>query len=143
MLNSGWYSARTVLTGIRDTLQHQEKNGLRFPAHDNLINSVLSPVSIIPDIGLILSCLIINISIMENINNFSAEQLQKCPYHQMLNGKDNDRPIQNENTGGWGGIDPNDEDGTSPKRNEIQETTTQGVQEAPAVQLLTADHKTY
>ncbi|QSW88432.1 hypothetical protein J0383_19525 [Flavobacterium endoglycinae] len=79
---------------------------------------MLSPVSIIPDIGLILSCLIINISIMENINNFSEEQLQKCPYHQMLNGKDNDRPIQNENTGGWGGIDPNDEDGTSPKRNE-------------------------
>ncbi|KAF2334597.1 hypothetical protein [Flavobacterium nitrogenifigens] len=55
---------------------------------------------------------------MENRNNFSAEELQKCPYHQMLSAQENEGENQNENTGDWGDIDESDQDGTSPKRNE-------------------------
>lgn len=58
---------------------------------------------------------------MENIDNFSAEELQNCPYHQMLKAQaseDAERGDQHENIGDWGDIDDNDEDQNSPQRDE-------------------------
>ena len=54
---------------------------------------------------------------MENTHNFSAEELQKCPYHQMLNAQDNNNS-EEENNGDWDGIDQSNEAGTDPNRNE-------------------------
>ena len=46
---------------------------------------------------------------MENVNNFNAEDLQKCPYHsQQLNTQNNDDPRENANTGDWDDIDDDD-----------------------------------
>jgi hypothetical protein len=57
--------------------------------------------------------------IMENLNNYSAEELQKCPYHsQAVNADKNDEPRENANTGDWGDFDEDDEAGTDPDRNE-------------------------
>ncbi len=58
---------------------------------------------------------------MENTHNYSAEELNKCPYHQMLKAQNNNNnDSQEENTGGWGGVDQNDEAGTDPDLNEKQ-----------------------
>ena len=54
---------------------------------------------------------------MENTNNFPAEELQKCPYHQMLAAQGNNSPDK-ENTGDWADLDQTDEEGTNPDRNE-------------------------
>ena len=54
---------------------------------------------------------------MENTSNFSAEDLQKCPYHsQLLNMQGNND--SKENTGDWDDLDSNDDAGTDPDRNE-------------------------
>lgn len=56
---------------------------------------------------------------MENTNNFTAEDLKKCPYHsQQFNLQSNDEPGQNVNTGDWGDLDDTDEAGTDPDSNE-------------------------
>lgn len=55
---------------------------------------------------------------MENKHNFSEQELQNCPYHQMLKAKQHNTAPQNQNTGDWGDIDENDEAGTDPNRNE-------------------------
>ncbi|MDP5200302.1 hypothetical protein [Flavobacterium sp. DG2-3] len=56
---------------------------------------------------------------MENTHNFSPEELQNCPYHQMLAAQDNkNKDARRENTGDWGDIDETDEAGTDPDRNE-------------------------
>jgi hypothetical protein len=84
--------------------------------HVNLITSENIPVSRVRLICITLKYLISNTNIMENINDFSAEELQKCPYHQMLSaqgGKDD----PNENTGDWGDIE-DDQEGSNSQRNE-------------------------
>jgi hypothetical protein len=59
----------------------------------------------------------LNKTVMENINNYSSEELQKCPYHnQQLSPQNSDDP--NENTGDWGDLDEDDEAGTDPDRHE-------------------------
>ncbi|MBE8726407.1 hypothetical protein [Flavobacterium hungaricum] len=61
---------------------------------------------------------------MEKIPNFS-EDLQKCPYHQMLHAQDHDENNADhghQNTGDWGEIDEQDEAGTDPNRNQKTET---------------------
>ncbi|MBS7231517.1 hypothetical protein KHA90_10830 [Flavobacterium psychroterrae] len=56
---------------------------------------------------------------MENSNNYTAEDLQKCPYHnQQLSAQNNDNDRENANTGDWGDFDEDDEAGTDPDRNE-------------------------
>lgn len=55
---------------------------------------------------------------MENTHNFSPEELQKCPYHQMLNAQNNTEKTKHENTGDWGEIDETDQTGNDPNRNE-------------------------
>ncbi|TPG33907.1 hypothetical protein [Flavobacterium pectinovorum] len=56
---------------------------------------------------------------MENSNNYSAEELQKCPYHSQENNSDkNNEPQEKPNTGDWGDIDEDDEAGTDPNRYE-------------------------
>lgn len=54
---------------------------------------------------------------MENMHNFSAEELKNCPYHQMLAAQDNTDKEENENTGDWGDIE-DDGEGTNPDRYE-------------------------
>lgn len=55
---------------------------------------------------------------MENVNQYSAEELQKCPYHNAKAAANNDEPSQNPNTGDWGDLDDEDEAGTDPDRYE-------------------------
>lgn len=55
---------------------------------------------------------------MENIHNFSEQELQQCPYHQMLKAQQQNTAPENQNTGDWGDIDEKDEAGTDPDRNE-------------------------
>lgn len=60
---------------------------------------------------------------MENTHNLSEQELQNCPYHQMLqaqnnNNDNNSDKTENQNTGDWGDIDETDEAGTDPNRNE-------------------------
>ena len=46
---------------------------------------------------------------MEKVNNTTAEELQKCPYHsQRLNAQNNDDPRERANSGDWD--DTNDHD---------------------------------
>ena len=54
---------------------------------------------------------------METTKNTKSEDLQKCPYHAMLNSQGNDKnPEEHVNTGDW--EDGRDEDGTDPNRYE-------------------------
>ncbi|OIV40595.1 hypothetical protein [Flavobacterium johnsoniae] len=53
---------------------------------------------------------------MENSNQYTAEELQKCPYHNHQAAAGHDDP--SENTGDWGDLDENDEAGTDPDRHE-------------------------
>lgn len=56
---------------------------------------------------------------MENLNNYTVEELQKCPYHnEQLSAMKSDDPRENANTGDWGDLDDDDEAGTDPDRNE-------------------------
>jgi hypothetical protein len=52
---------------------------------------------------------------MEN-SNYTAEELQKCPYHSQLYSADSNDERENANTGDWD--DERNEDGKSPDRNE-------------------------
>ncbi len=64
---------------------------------------------------------------MENINNFSTEDLQKYPYHnQQLSNQDDKDPRENANTGDWGDINENDEAGTDPHRYDQGENNNSG-----------------
>jgi hypothetical protein len=55
---------------------------------------------------------------MENSNQYTAEELQKCPYHNPQNATaSNDDPRENANTGDWGDMEE-DEAGTDPDRHE-------------------------
>ena len=45
---------------------------------------------------------------MKNTYNFSEEEMQNCPYHQMLKAQGSEGENQNENTGDWGDIEDND-----------------------------------
>ncbi|WP_162789390.1 hypothetical protein [Flavobacterium fluviale] len=49
---------------------------------------------------------------MENLPNYSREELQKCPYHQQLQASEDKNEQVHVNTGDWG-EDP-DEDDTNP-----------------------------
>lgn len=55
---------------------------------------------------------------MENSNNYTSEELQKCPFHSQQNKpENNDDPRENANTGDWD--DEGDDDaGTDPDRYE-------------------------
>lgn len=55
---------------------------------------------------------------MENLHNYSSEELQKCPYHNQLQAVSNhNSPDEDANTGDWD--DERDDDaGTDPDRNE-------------------------
>lgn len=56
---------------------------------------------------------------MENSHNYTAEELQKCPYHSQENNSDKGNESQeNANTGDWGDLDEDDEAGTDPNRHE-------------------------
>ncbi|MFQ6599803.1 hypothetical protein [Flavobacterium sp. C3NV] len=56
---------------------------------------------------------------MENSNQYTAEELQKCPYHNPQQvAASNDDPRENANTGDWGDLDEDDEAGTDPDRQE-------------------------
>lgn len=52
---------------------------------------------------------------MENTNQYTAEELQKCPFH---NTASTSKPQEHTNTGDWGDLDEEDESGTDPDRNE-------------------------
>ena len=56
---------------------------------------------------------------MENSNNYSSEELAKCPYHAQLAQEQNDDDLEEANTGDWD--DQRDEDGTDPNRYEEEE----------------------
>jgi len=64
---------------------------------------------------------------MENSNLYTAEELQKCPYHSpkqaAASNNDND-PREKPNTGDWGDID--DEAGTDPDRHEDEGNNNSG-----------------
>jgi len=53
---------------------------------------------------------------MENLHNYTEEELQKCPYHQQLRASEDKQRDQNANTGDW--EDERDQDGTDPDRYE-------------------------
>lgn len=54
---------------------------------------------------------------MENVNNYTSEELQKCPYHaQLASQADHNNPDEQANTADW--EDERDEDGTDPDRHE-------------------------
>lgn len=55
---------------------------------------------------------------MENLKEYTAEELQKCPYHNAQAAANNDDPRENANTGDWGDLDDEDEAGTNPDRHE-------------------------
>lgn len=59
---------------------------------------------------------ILNLKVMENLHNYSSEELQKCPYHQQLNASADKTSGKHINTGDWG--EERDEDGTDPNRYE-------------------------
>lgn len=65
---------------------------------------------------------------MENSNLYTAEELQKCPYHSpkqaAASNNDND-PREKPNTGDWGDID-DDEAGTDPDRHEDEGNNNSG-----------------
>jgi hypothetical protein len=66
---------------------------------------------------------------MENSNLYTAEELQKCPYHSpkqaAASNNDND-PREKPNTGDWGDIDDDDEAGTDPNRHEDEGNNNSG-----------------
>lgn len=78
---------------------------------------------------------------MENSNLYTAEELQKCPYHSpkqaAASNNDND-PREKPNTGDWGDIDDDDEAEQIPTVTRMKETTTQAEQEVAEAQLQTA-----
>ena len=52
---------------------------------------------------------------MENLHNYSSEELAKCPYHAQLNEtQNNDGDREEANTGDWD--DERDDAGTDPDR---------------------------
>lgn len=54
---------------------------------------------------------------MENLHNYTSEELAKCPYHAQLNQvQNNEDDREDANTGDWD--DERDEAGTDPDRNE-------------------------
>ena len=53
---------------------------------------------------------------MENLNNYSEQELQKCPYHQHLKASGDKDSDKSANTGDW--EDERDQDGTDPDRYE-------------------------
>lgn len=55
---------------------------------------------------------------MENSNQYTAEELQKCPFHNPQNAVANSEPREHTNTGDWGDLDEEDEAETNPNRNE-------------------------
>ena len=55
---------------------------------------------------------------MENSNQYTAEELQKCPYHNPQMTASTDEPRENANTGDWDNLDNDNEDRTNPDRNE-------------------------
>ncbi|MCD0465181.1 hypothetical protein [Flavobacterium sp. ENC] len=62
---------------------------------------------------------------MENVNNYTSEELQKCPYHaQMASQAVNNTPDEQPNTGDW--EDERDEDGTDPNRYEEEGNNNSG-----------------
>lgn len=63
---------------------------------------------------------------MENTNIFSAEELQNCPYHQMINMQANNDKDQNKNTGDWGDFDDDDPNDTSPDGQQNRENDNSG-----------------
>ena len=62
---------------------------------------------------------------MENLNTYTAEELQKCPFHSQAANENTDKPRENVNTGDWG-EDPDDEAGTDPDRYEEGENDNSG-----------------
>ena len=62
---------------------------------------------------------------MENLHNYSSEELAKCPYHAQLNQQqNNDDPREDANTGDWD--EERDESGTDPDRYEDDENNNSG-----------------
>lgn len=61
---------------------------------------------------------------MENTNQYTAEELQKCPFHQSQNTTANNKPHEHTNTGDWGDLDEEDHAGTDPDRNEDEGNST-------------------
>lgn len=56
---------------------------------------------------------------MENSNQYTAEELQKCPFHNPQNAAaGNDDPRENANTGDWGDVDEDGQTGTDPDQHE-------------------------
>jgi len=54
---------------------------------------------------------------MENLNNYTSEELQKCPFHsQQNNAANNTDPREDANSGDWD--DERDDAGTDPNRYE-------------------------
>lgn len=53
---------------------------------------------------------------MENLHNYSEEELKKCPYNQELSAAEDKNAEQDANTGDWD--DERDQDGTDPDRYE-------------------------
>ncbi|WP_163397544.1 hypothetical protein [Flavobacterium fluviatile] len=53
---------------------------------------------------------------MENLHNYTSEELAKCPYHAQLAQTQNNNEGDKANTGDWD--DQRDEDGTDPDRYE-------------------------
>ncbi|PXY46751.1 hypothetical protein [Flavobacterium hydrophilum] len=56
---------------------------------------------------------------MENSNNYTSEELAKCPYHAQLAQEQNNDEREEANTGDWD--DQRDEDGTDPNRYEEED----------------------
>lgn len=55
---------------------------------------------------------------MENSKQYTAEELQKCPFHNQQHAGSNDDSRENANTGDWGDFDEDDDAGTDPNRYE-------------------------
>jgi hypothetical protein len=57
---------------------------------------------------------------MENLHNYTSEELAKCPYHaQLAQAQNNNDEREEANTGDWD--DERDEAGTDPDRYEEEE----------------------
>jgi len=62
---------------------------------------------------------------MENLNNYTSEELQKCPFHsQQNNTVNNTDPREDANSGDWD--DERDDAGTDPNRYEEGENDNSG-----------------
>ncbi|GGF28287.1 hypothetical protein [Flavobacterium limi] len=63
---------------------------------------------------------------MENLNQYTQEELQKCPYHNPLNSSRENQAY----TAGWGEDDNQDDPGTDPDPREHGRSDRPGVSES-------------